>query len=287
MTGATITPADRLSLAVFFAVVLHALAIFGVGFSDAAPRPAREAPLIEITLADNPIELEVDDYDYLAQANQDGGGDSEEKQRPRKSEQALMAGEPDGQQQLQAAPAPAPSEQTRQQQLITTDGADERTAQSAADAPAQTEPLTVELVNAAPQAAPWAAIQDSRRSVLAKFPSKQRIDARTKSHAAAAYMHEWQEKVERIGNLNLPEETRRRQLSGSLILELTLRPDGSVHEIRVLRPSEHRVLDLAAMRTVRLAAPFAPVPEAVLQGNDLLVITRTWEFVGETGLSTR
>ena len=43
----------------------------------------------------------------------------------------------------------------------------------------------------------------------------------------------------------------------------------------------------AALRIVRLAAPFAPVPPEVLQGHELLVITRTWEFIDQSGFSTR
>ena len=121
----------------------------------------------------------------------------------------------------------------------------------------------------------------------ARYPSKRRIDARTKAHDAAEYMRQWVEKVERIGNLNYPEEARRRGLSGSLILEATLRPDGSLVSVRILDSSRHPVLDQAAMRIVHIAAPFAPVPPSVLAGNDLLVITRTWEFIHDKGLTTQ
>lgn len=288
MSGVTISSADRLSMTLFLAVVVHALIILGIGFSTDLPKPRREAPLIEITLADNPVEQAPDQYDYLAQANQDGGGRSQKRERPRKAEQALVAGEPDGQQQLQAAAAPTPPPQARRQQVVSTQQARRSApARTAETAPDQPEPTAVDLINASRQVAQWSAFQENRESVLAKFPNKRRIDARTKSHAAAAYMRDWIEKVEQIGNLNYPDEARRRNLSGSLILEVTLRPDGSLHDLRVLQPSRHPVLDQAALRTVRLAAPFAPVPESVLQGDDLLVITRTWEYLDAGSLSTR
>ncbi|MBK1726666.1 energy transducer TonB, partial [Halorhodospira neutriphila] len=117
-------------------------------------------------------------------------------------------------------------------------------------------------------------------------PSKRFLNARTRAHEAAAYMEAWSRKVEAVGNLNYPSAARRRGLSGRLILEVTLRPDGSVEAVRVVERSRHRLLDEAAVRTVRLAAPFSEIPEEVLDGHDQLVITRTWEFVDGGRLET-
>ncbi|MDX2503919.1 MAG: energy transducer TonB, partial [Gammaproteobacteria bacterium] len=41
--------------------------------------------------------------------------------------------------------------------------------------------------------------------------------------------------------------------------------------------------DDAAKRIVELAAPYAAVPKDVLQGNNRLVITRTWQFTHNSG----
>lgn len=283
----TITPADRLSLALFLAAVVHALVILGVGFTFDLPEPRREPPLIEVTLADNPSEIAPKDYDYLAQANQDGGGEIHRKERPRKAQPALMPGEPDGAAPVQASPAPTPPpEARRQSEVAATRSSPHKLARTPAEAPEQQpEPTAADLINASQQLARESASQD-QLSIFAKFPTKLRIDSRTKAHAQAEYMHQWVEKIERVGNMNYPEEARRRRLSGSLILEVTLRPDGSLHEMQVLKPSQHRALDQAAMRIVRIAAPFGPIPKDVLGNNDFLVITRTWQFVNESGLST-
>jgi protein TonB len=97
-------------------------------------------------------------------------------------------------------------------------------------------------------------------------------------HNAAAYEHAWQEKVERIGNLNYPDEARRQNLTGSLLLAVGVKADGSIYSIKVRQSSGEPVLDEAAERIVRMAAPFAAFPQSLREEADILVITRTWRF---------
>ena len=91
-------------------------------------------------------------------------------------------------------------------------------------------------------------------------------------------MSEWVKKVERVGNLNYPDDARREGLSGKLVMDVTMNADGTVRNINILRPSGHAVIDEAAIRIVNLAAPFAPFPSEILKDADILHITRTWEF---------
>jgi protein TonB len=98
-------------------------------------------------------------------------------------------------------------------------------------------------------------------------------------------MDAWRAKVEAIGNLNYPEEAKRRLLTGNLLLDVALNPDGTVNEISLRRSSGHKTLDDAAIRIVELAAPFAPFPPEVRADIDVLHITRTWKF-NELGLSS-
>ena len=55
-------------------------------------------------------------------------------------------------------------------------------------------------------------------------------------------------------------------------------PDGALQEVRLLETSGHKVLDDAAIRIVRLAAPFAPFSDELRQTTDVLEIIRTWQF---------
>lgn len=112
----------------------------------------------------------------------------------------------------------------------------------------------------------------------AERPRRKWISARTREHEFAAYMDAWRRKVERVGNLNYPFEAVRRGLSGSLLLEVALNPDGTIEAVALRRSSGERVLDDAAVRIVRLAAPFAEFPEEIAEAVDVLHIERTWLF---------
>ena len=97
-------------------------------------------------------------------------------------------------------------------------------------------------------------------------------------YKAAAYEADWQEKVERIGNLNYPDEARRQNLTGSLLMAVGIKADGSIYSIKIRQSSGEPVLDEAAERIVRMAAPFSLFPPELLEEADVLVITRTWRF---------
>jgi protein TonB len=112
----------------------------------------------------------------------------------------------------------------------------------------------------------------------ANQPRKRYIDSGTRKYAATAYLDAWCEKIERIGKMSYPEEAKRQGLSGSLILVVDLNADGTVADIVVRRSSGYKTLDKAAIQIVHLAAPFAKVPETLLQGHDILSIRRTWQF---------
>ncbi len=95
---------------------------------------------------------------------------------------------------------------------------------------------------------------------------------------AAAYESDWQDKVERIGNLNYPEEARKQNLTGSLLMAVGINADGSIYSIKVRQSSGEPALDEAAENIVRMAAPFAAFPPELREEADVLVITRTWRF---------
>ena len=112
----------------------------------------------------------------------------------------------------------------------------------------------------------------------AERPRRKWISASTREHRFAAYMDAWRRKVEEIGNLNYPEEAERRGLTGDLLLDVAIRPDGTVEEIALRRSSGERVLDDAAIRIVEIAAPFEEFPEDIAEDVDILHIERTWIF---------
>lgn len=120
---------------------------------------------------------------------------------------------------------------------------------------------------------------EQRLSIHAKAPRRKFISANTREYKYAAYMEAWRAKVERVGNLNYPDEARARKLAGSLILDVGLRSDGRVIEMTLRRSSGEPILDQAAMRIVELASPFSRFPDDIRAEVDVLHITRTWQFL--------
>ena len=94
----------------------------------------------------------------------------------------------------------------------------------------------------------------------------------------AEYLERAMKKVEQVGSLNYPAEAKQRKLHGTLQLTFDILANGDLGEVYVSRTSGHEILDDAAKRIVRLAAPFEPFPEAIKRDTDLISVTRTWSF---------
>ena len=120
----------------------------------------------------------------------------------------------------------------------------------------------------------------------ANKPRRKYITANNNDHRFASYMEAWRAKVERVGNINYPYEARKKHLSGKLLLDVAILPDGAVQQITIRRSSGKKILDKAAVRIVELAAPFAPLPESITREVDILHITRTWNFVNDSQFTT-
>ena len=120
---------------------------------------------------------------------------------------------------------------------------------------------------------------EQQRQLYARTPRVRQITSMsTRSAADARYQYNWQRLVENVGNAHYPEAARRQHLEGDVRLSVALRPDGSIQAIELLSSSGHRELDQAAIRSVRLAAPFDPFPPEVRADTDILEIVRTWQF---------
>ncbi len=263
-----VTTLDRMALTLFFAIILHAMIILGITFGlHDDPAPENVLPTLDITVS-NRRTPPPDEADYLAQTSQEGGGNTSEKVRPT---QAIPEQAPAVKPQ-QAAPAPA--------QVITADTAEMKHHQKDNVTPDTEKPqvTATELIERSMEMINLNEQLSESMQAYAQRPRHIYVSARTQEFKYANYMREWVKKVERVGNLNYPDEARREGLSGKLIMDVTMNADGTVRNINILRPSGHPVIDEAAIRIVNLAAPFAPFPSEILQDADMLHITRTWEF---------
>ena len=263
-----VTSTDRMAMTVFFAIALHAIIILGITFGrHDEPPPENILPTLDITVSSRSTPP-PDEADYLAQTSQDGGGNTTEKVRPTQAipEQAPSI--------MPQQPAPSPT------QVVSTDAAAKKVHQENTETPetAKPEVTATELIERSMEMVNLNEQLNESMQAYAQRPRHIYVSARTQEYKYANYMSEWVKKVERVGNLNYPDEARRAGLSGKLIMDVTMNADGTVRNISIMRPSGHKVIDEAAARIVNLAAPFPPFPEEILKEADIMHITRTWEF---------
>lgn len=269
---------DRMVVAMVLAAALHVLIILGISLTPETPGPQDDKlPTLDITLVPKNKTPPPKEADYLAQASQDGAGNTREKIRPQYEQEAHQAGAP--------PPTPTPA----QTQDLARPNAQRKILASEDKAEAdQPKPVSaVELMNRSLELVQLDQQLKQSMQAYSKLPRQAFVSARTQEFKYASYMNDWVSKVERIGNLNYPDEARRKSLSGSLMLQVSLNQDGSVRNIQLKRSSGYKVLDDAAIRIVQLASPFPPLPPEISKDTDILHITRTWEFINNQGLSTR
>lgn len=276
----------RLGSALLAAVALHAVIIASVQFQFSDVRPVQ---VERLTVAFSQLSNhEAPDASAPEAATDHRGGGTPKEQPPQAVESQPVAPTPAVGPPMETtapeadAPAPeaaepSPSAATLTAPAVTTKAAPKPETRSA---PAAKPALSAsDLVSQARRLAKLSssmpmAVESSGRS------DHQDAGVSTRFSVRESYVEGWVRKVEEWGTRNFPDRARRQNITGSLTLNVVLRHDGSIHEIKLLRSSGHEILDDAAFRIVRLAAPFAPFPEELRQQEgEFLTITRTWQFM--------
>ncbi|GLZ85160.1 transporter TonB [Metapseudomonas resinovorans] len=277
--SAGVRPADRLGFTLFLAAVLHVALILGVGFTVADPEQISKT--LEITLATFKSEEKPKKADFLAQANQQGSGTLEHKAKPKTTEKAPFQDKEIRKATPPAAPPKAPKKEAPKAAVATKSPQQQKTTvkrEQTKPQPDSTPAPTFDSSQLSAEIASLEAELDKERQLYAKRPRIHRLSAAsTMRDKGAWYKEEWRKKIERVGNLNYPEEARRQRIYGNLRLLVSINRDGTLYEVQVLESSGQQVLDQGAMRIVRLAAPFAPFT-GDLADIDRLEIIRTWRF---------
>lgn len=282
---------DRLGVSVFGSFLVHMVVILGVTFTLPKLRDLPGLPMLEITLVQTASDQHPENPEFLAQANQEGGGDSDA---------AEIAKNPLPVREISPVNRDFPTFQSVPQKRVVSEREltvsltqpDARKIKAHEPKPEkrelQLQPPNLGLMARAEIQEESARLNAEISSTWQEYQKRPRhkfLNARTQEYKYAAYMDAWRAKIERIGNLNYPEEAKRRHLTGNLLLDVALNADGSINDISVRRSSGQKILDDAAIRIVELAAPFAPFPPEVREDIDVLHITRTWKF-NESGLSS-
>ena len=272
---------DKLLFTFFAAAALHALLILNLGFS--IPLADKIAPTLNITLATQISQDAPDKADFLAQHNQQASGESDQAKELRTTERSEFNDS------LTQDITPPPQERSTKaaqqtQENLRTQADSQFKLQEHTKTEQDPEQETKEaqeqdIPQTTPEMAALQAKLSQQRQSQALKPKVKRIQAEaTKASADATYLHEWNTRVERVGNQNFPQEALTQKLFGTLMMVVTLNANGSVDDVEIIQPSEHPILNQSALQMVYLAGPFEPIPAEVLDGHDKLEITRHWAF---------
>ncbi|HZX23079.1 MAG TPA: TonB family protein [Woeseiaceae bacterium] len=272
---------DRLPPMLFLAALFHAVVILGVTF-EAVPAGSSEATTLEVTIvADSNQHVDAsDDADYLAQANQRGGGNTTEHvrpgARPRSAEARPFPEEIPGETPVESAPGETDPRTT----VVSRSPSDRRdyAPEDTSPAPSAQQTTVQAAPPSDPRSLPLPVEEQANLLIHDDDPRHLVISADTRESRIAGYLDRWKRKVERVGTLNFPEQARTRGMEGSPVLEVAIDADGELTDIVVRRSSGHGLLDQAALNILRRAAPFDPFPEDLRKDYDELRFAYQWQF---------
>lgn len=275
---------DPLLIALFAAAIVHIVIVLGMNFT--APQPEEVSRSIDITLINTPAKKAPKKAQFLAQENQIGAGETNKKPEPPPQQ---LSSQGNSQVKEVKKSAPEESKPKAAQKMITQQKAEKKVVTAS-------KPDTAHHTEKRPQLSAETLQQqitqlgtDIRLSQQSSDQTKIKFVDSVSAHkyVAAQYMKDWEGKVERTGNLNYPEVAAKKNFSGTLTMDVGIKADGSIYSIRINRSSGNPALDEAAIRIVRMSAPFAPLPLELRKELDVLVITRVWKFSDESGMTSR
>lgn len=276
---------DRLTTTLFLVALLHGIVIIGVSFNALTRPEVRSAPTLEVLLLASGTRSDTSNPDaqYLAQRNQAGAGTTEERVRAASPESSMFPAAIEGSAQgtgveHSEAVAGSPARE------VLSSRSDRATLslQSGRERPARENETPIALVPTPPSPVIASAADEALR-LRGSADRELEIRADTRESALAPYLDGWKRKIERLGTLNYPRDSRRRRMSGNPVLAVTIRADGTLRDISVQRSSGSREVDQAALNILKLASPFDPFPSPLRQKYDQLRFAYEWQFLGEQG----
>ncbi|HYJ18452.1 MAG TPA: energy transducer TonB [Burkholderiales bacterium] len=269
---------DILPITLAVSIVFHAVLLL-ITFAPPQFNPSKFAPQLDVVLVNSKSATRPVKADALAQANLDGGGNTEADRRAKTNLPKVPNLESSQQVQLAASKARQLEEEAQRLLQLTQNG--NTTTVVNQPPPPQQQPEKVEDPAMQQQRLMIAQLEAQiakEWSEYQKLPRRKFIGARTEGVVYAEYVDKWRQRIEKVGTQYFPEEARRNKIYGSLVMTVHIKADGSVEKVEIDRSSGHRLLDAAARRAVELAGPFPPLPAAVRRDWDILSISRTFHY---------
>jgi len=274
---------DRLLLSLLAALLLHLLLIFGIIFLPPLPAITPLATPLDVLLVHSASEQAPEEPEALAQLTQRAGGQSDQRREATGplANPLPAPPQPPDQARLQPQPgAPPLPRGVAPHTLLTTELAHPQRQPAPAPLARPTPlPSAAELIARSHQFARHVAtIRQQPQPETQRQRHEWLNGANTQAYAFALYERGWIDRIERIGNLNYPQQAQQRGISGELQLEVVVDYDGALRRVTLQQSSGEPLLDEAALAIVRQAAPFPPFPTELRQQVEVLHIIRRWRF---------
>ncbi len=271
-----ITNKDKNVMTFTLAILALSVVILGISFSYTDRDPDVVHSMDVILSKKSNLEA-PDEADFLAANNQLGGGNQDQQSRPTNPFSSTSPIEDGKSKQMTREQR---KQQTKQNdtQVVTTQSASTPTHNNKKQQDKKNEVAKDQQLAKQQR---LAKIQDEIAKKIERYAKKPRskyVSSKTKAYEFAPYINNWVTKIERTGDLNYPEQAKKKSFIGNVMLSVGIKRDGSIHEIKIIKPSDYKFLDDAAKHIVQLAQPFDPLPETK-EKVDILYITRTWQFL--------
>ncbi len=275
------TPApDRLPGMLFLAALVHGILIIGVTFNAALIDQFAEAISLEVTIVADPDQRidRPDRAEYLAQASQQGGGNTGEQVRPSAPEESRSPIDNPGQEQGDSFVESTDHELAADEILATQQEQDLKLADNPRDDPQPDDGTALALQAGSDISLPLP--QEDRATLLIHDddPRQLIISADTRESKIAGYLDNWKRRIEAVGDEYFPELGDLDGLTGSPTLEVSIYATGELAEVIIRKSSGSAVLDQAALDILRRASPFDPFPTDLREEYDSLRFAYKWLF---------
>lgn len=277
--GDPATP-DRLPAMLFLSALVHGILIIGVGFNPQLLDNFSSAISLEVTIVAEPDQQidRPDKAEYLAQASQQGGGNTAEQLRasaPLSSASPIdNAGAEDGTSLVDSTVHEAAADEV----VSTQAEQDNQVAMKPREDPQTDTQVAISLEAGSEDTLPLPQDNASTLRIHNDDPRQLVISADTRESTIAAYLDKWKRRVEAVGDDYVPVLGNLDSLSGSPTLEVSIEASGMLTEVIIRQSSGSKVLDQAALDILQRASPFDPFPSEIRADYDRLRFAYKWLF---------
>ncbi len=273
-----ITTTDKNILTFVLSALIISALVLGIVFTLEDKSTNDPMPTLDVILSKQKSPDTPDKADYLAENDQQGGGESEKSVRPQNIKTGISVEDEGNHLQEQIENIPNIQDLKNTELISTSDSTIKIHKSQTAPDIKNTENNSKKLLTKSQKLAKLENNISTRIEKYAKRPKSKFISASTKSYEFANYMQTWVKKIERVSNLNYPVEAKQREFIGTIIMTVGINSSGSIKETYINKSSGYKAIDDAAEHLVQLSAPFEAIPNNI-NNVDILYITRTWQFL--------